>query len=423
MSSRYAGLGIGLAMARGMPELHVAHVLRKLDQHAWGGTETHVAAVSRHLADEGIASEVYAPGRVSEIASSRMSVPVRRFKAFNPFLGSAERRAALWANAGNIASVELPWRLWRNRRWSLAHVHTQGRIGGGVRTAMRLSDRPYVVSVHGPKLAEPDILGDDMAQRLAGTIDLGKPIGALLGSRRVLTDAARVICFNRDEHRALSELIGDRAVRMDHGVDAKRFAAGEAEVAQRALPQLGEGRVITLVGRLSRQKNQALAIAAFARVAAKDVKLVLAGAATDPEVEQALRESARSLGVADRVCFLGNIVPELVPHLFARSKLVILPSTHEAFGLVVLEAWAAHRPVLFSDVAGLSDLKEAVGTPEAALAESTPEAWGNAMTHILAAPERAAAWADAGRDLVFRRFGWETAARRLAEIYREAVAH
>src|SRR5262249_33740041 len=162
-----------------------------------------------------------------------------------------------------IASLEEPIRLLLDRGLSLAHVHTLGRVGGGVRTAMRLTGRPYVLSLHGPVLARRDFVAEETARRQKGLWDLGRPLGLLLGARRVIDDAARVIVFNDDERAALSARVGSRALRMDHGVDEARFGGIDPEVARARFPELGEGRVVALAGRLDAAKNQLLALRAF----------------------------------------------------------------------------------------------------------------------------------------------------------------
>ena len=95
------------------PPLRVAHVLRKLDGTAWGGTETHVAAVTQHFTERGVDGLVMAPygGQGGE---ERLATSVQRFHAHCPYVGSAQARAALIANAGNILSFDAPWRLWRD---------------------------------------------------------------------------------------------------------------------------------------------------------------------------------------------------------------------------------------------------------------------------------------------------------------------
>jgi D-inositol-3-phosphate glycosyltransferase len=398
--------------------LRIAHVLRKYDPEGWGGTETHVIEVARRLAARGIEQEIHAPAGPSEPdPQTAPRVPVRRYRAFCPFLGSAERRRALFANAGNIVSFDEPVRLARDRALALVHVHTMGRIGGAVRTAMRLTGRPYVVSVHGPLLAEPVLVRDDTARRLEGLWDLGRPLGALLGSRRVLDDADRVICFNGDEHRALRARIGDRAVRMHHGVDAERLGSGGRAAALTRWPELGSGRVIALIGRVSAQKNQLLAVRAFAGGAREGDRLALAGAATDLGYEDAVRAEARRLGVADRVHLLGNVPRAHVPDLLSRADLVLVPSLHEAFGLAVLEAWAAGRPTLSARLSGLADLGEALGIPEATVEGHEVGRWADALSRMLEAPALRERVAAEGRRLVLARFTWEAAVDELEALY------
>ncbi len=419
--------------------LHIAHVLRKYDAAELGGTETHVAEMTRRLLARGITGEVHAPRGPREDEESGLAVPLVRYRAICPFLGSAAQRRALRANAGNLIAPGEPLRLLLDEEISLAHLHTAGRIGGGVRVAMRLSRRPYVVSVHGPMLSGDAFLAADLARRTRGTLDLGKPFGMLVGARRVLDDAARVICFNRAEERALRARVGERARRMDHGVDLARFSRGDAARARQRWPQLGAGGLVVQVGRLCDQKDQLLSLRAFAAGAPRDAQLVLAGAETDAGYRARLEAEAAALGVAARVVFLGNLPAEQVPDLLALATLCLAPSQHEAFGLLVLEAWAAGKPVLFSREGGLDDLALSLAESEsgacasdgaasagpraipAALATRDVKPWGEAMAALLASAELRARAAGAGRKLLAR-FDWERAADGLAALYREVVA-
>jgi glycosyltransferase involved in cell wall biosynthesis len=405
--------------------LHIAHVLRKYDAAELGGTETHVAEITRRLEQRGVSCEVHAPrgGRGSNdtAGGQALSVPLVRYRAHCPFLGSKEQRRALWSNAGNLVSFEEPLKLALDARISLVHLHTAGRIGGGVRVAMRLTGRPYIVSVHGPMLSGGAFLSADIARRTRGTIDLGKPYGLLVGARRVLDDAARVICFNDDEARALEARVGDRVRRMDHGVDRARFSAGDAARARSRWPALGAAPLVLLLGRLCAQKDQLLALRAFASAAPRDHLLVFAGAETDRGYRAMLEEEASKLGVRERLRLLGNVAAAAVPDLVAAATLCIAPSQHEAFGLVVLEAWSAGKAVLFAKVGGLRDLADALGAGAPALAERDPKSWADALSALLKDPTARERAAQEGALLLERRFTWDRAAGQLADLYREVV--
>lgn len=401
----------------------VAHVLRKFDPSEWGGTETHVAEVTQRMLPLGFQGEVHAPAGPSDRSGLHPDIPLYRYAAFCPYLGPKERRRALVASSGNIVSFNLVTRLAFDRDVALAHLHTGNRIGGGVRTAMRLTGRPYVISIHGPLLAQPELVAAETERRYDGLTDLGKPLGLLLGARRVLDDAARVITFNDDEHRAVGARVGGRAVRMDHGVDAARLSGGDVERARARWPELGQGPVVALLGRICAQKNQILAVRAFAAGAPPDHRLALPGAETDPGYRALVEREARALGVADRVHFLGNIDRTRdVPDLLARASLVVVPSTHEAFGLAVLEAWAASRPVLFAGTAGLRDLGRAAGEGAPLVGTLEVDAWAGELRRYLEQAALREAAAQTGLRLVRERFGWDAVVAKLAALYEEVLA-
>ena len=214
--------------------MHVAHVLRKLDPAAWGGVETHVHALAAALRARDVGGTLFAPRRGPEDEAPG-GAPVERYRALLPVLGPAERRRALWAVGGNLISLDLPLRLARDARFALAHAHTQRRVGGAVRVAMRHTGRPYVVSIHGPLLSAPAWVAEESARRRGRSLDVGQPWGALVGARRVLRDADRVIVFNRAEEAAVE---GRRREPRVAGVDlpeedvAQRLAVGGAGAAR-----------------------------------------------------------------------------------------------------------------------------------------------------------------------------------------------
>jgi glycosyltransferase involved in cell wall biosynthesis len=177
-----------------------------------------------------------------------------------------------------------------------------------------------------------------------------------------------------------------------------------------------------MVGRLAAQKNQVLALRAFAVGAPRDHRLALAGAETDAGYRALVAAEARALGVADRVHFLGNLDPkEGVPDLLALARVVLVPSRHEAFGLAVLEAWAAGSAVLFARRSGLADLARSLRDPSVALETLDVEEWSRRLSVALADDAYLAAAAKDGGDLVRDRFTWSRVAARLASLYAEVV--
>ncbi len=119
-----------------------------------------------------------------------------------------------------------------------------------------------------------------------------------------------------------------------------------------AAPQAGPLRLGALA-RLVPLKNIEALIRATALLAAKGIDVQTEIAGSGPS-ESSLRALVLSLGVSERVRFLGWDAD--VKKLLASWDLLVMPSLEEGFGLSVLEAMAAGRPVVASRVGGLCEL-------------------------------------------------------------------
>jgi glycosyltransferase involved in cell wall biosynthesis len=110
-------------------------------------------------------------------------------------------------------------------------------------------------------------------------------------------------------------------------------APAERRAGKAAAPRL------LAVGRLHQNKGFAVLLEALAITS--ELRLDIAG---DGPLRQPLERLAQQLGVADRVAFLGW--RDDVPALLARADIFVCPSLREPLGNVVIEAWAAGRPVI-----------------------------------------------------------------------------
>ena len=119
-----------------------------------------------------------------------------------------------------------------------------------------------------------------------------------------------------------------------------------------AAPPLHLSSSITVgaIARLVPLKGLQYLIEAIHLLRERQIHLEIAG--TGPE-ESSLRDTARRLGLAGRVRFLGWVDPSIV---LPRWHVFSLPSLEEAFGIAALEAMAAGLPVIASDVGGLPEL-------------------------------------------------------------------
>lgn len=100
------------------------------------------------------------------------------------------------------------------------------------------------------------------------------------------------------------------------------------------------------VGRFSQQKNHDFLIDIFNSISKKSNSAVLLLAGVG-ELESAVREKVKSLGLEERVIFLGR--REDVPDLLSAFDVLLFPSFHEGMPNVVIEAQAAGLPCVIAD--------------------------------------------------------------------------
>jgi len=136
-----------------------------------------------------------------------------------------------------------------------------------------------------------------------------------------------------------------------HAVEAARFAkfAGSSNrEASRRRWGARDGSLVTLFcGKLVPWKRPHDLLEA-----AKDLSEVHVVFVGDGSLRRELESSADSLGLRHRVHFEGFVNQTKLPEMYAGADVLVLPSAHEAFGVVVNEAFACGRPAIVSNACG-----------------------------------------------------------------------
>jgi len=410
-----------------MDRLSVIHVPRRFVASHWGGTETLVQETVSRLRARGHDAEIWCPDALGGVPSENVrGVPVRRFPYFYPYLGlSTDARRQLDLAGGNLFSFSLMAALRGRPRLDLIHLHTGKRLGGIGRHVARQRGVPYVISLHGGVIDVPGAEAERLASRTGRTLEWGKVLGWWVGSRRVLDDAAAVLCVSEPEARTLAErLPGVRVRHLPNGVDPERFRQGDGAAFRRAHGIAASARVVLTVGRLDPQKDQSLAIEAVRAVRARhpDVHLVLVGHVTHDAYAAGLRAQIEVAGLAPYVTLIPGLPadgPGIVDAYHA-ADLFLLPSRHEPFGIVILEAWAAGLPVVASDVGGIPGFVQP-GVDGVLVPPGDTAGFAAALDGLLAHPERARDLALAGQRKARERFAWDVVTDQLLTLYEDVL--
>lgn len=340
----------------------VAQVMRRFVPGKWGGTESVVFNSALELQRRGIASPIFCTDMFAQPGEELVDgVPVRRFPYVFPwlFLGD-EARAKLQLKGGSPLSFGLLRALWREPELSLIHTHVQHRLGGIARTVARHRGIPYVASIHGGWFTLPADQQVRMQDPFRGKPEWGKLFGWLLGARRTLEDAAAIICVGRDEQAAVRQRFPRQAEQVHYlpnGVRVARFRDASPEPFRQRFNFQPTDRLVLCVSRLDYQKNQLLLVRAFAEFAKLHPchRLVLIGAATVEAYHQEILTEVTRLELDGRVLIIPGLPPDdpLLPSAYRAAEIFVLPTAHEPFGIVILEAWAAGVPVIATRIGGI----------------------------------------------------------------------
>ena len=405
--------------------MKVIQVPRRFVAGEWGGTETTILQTSRALRaageDVGIFTSLALSDRRDELIQD---VPVRRFPYSYPFFGlSPDARRDMDKKGGNLLSLSLLAALLREPGVDLLHAHTGKRVGATVRTAARLRGIPYVITLHGGHFVVPEGQMTQMLAPLANTIEWGRIAGMLLGSRRVLEDADAVLCVGGDELAAARErLPGKRVELMPNGVDCAAFAHGNGHAFRETYAIPPERRIILCVSRIDYQKNQIGLVDALARLGAeqRDLHLVLIGPVTVAGYHERLLARIDEHGLRQRITLIPGLRSDdrRLLDAFHAADVFCLPSLHEPFGIVILEAWAAGLPVVASRIGGIPTFT-GDGDDTLLVEPGDAESLAVQLARVLADRELAARLAAAGLDKARRDYDWSVISRRLLGLYRE----
>jgi len=404
----------------------IIHVPRRFVSHEWGGTETVIGSLALQQKKAGWCPEIHTSLALStERAGHWEGVPIRRYSYCYPFFGLSDaEKAQMDKKGGNLLSLPLFFSLARQRGVRLFHAHALKRLGGAVFSAARCSGRPFVVTLHGGVFDVPEAELSEMLEAQQGKMEWGKAFGALFRSRRILQEADAVICVGRSEYdRARASLGHDRIYHVGNGVEPEHFSSGDGEAFRHRHAIPAKATVLGCYSRLDPQKNQLLLLEAFDVLAARhpDLHLVLAGPETLPAYVQKIDARVQASPHRNRIRRLGPLSfggGELAGAYHA-CDVFVLPSRHEPFGIVVLEAWSAGRPVVVSAVGGLQHLVSD-GVDGLFFPSGDVEACRARIETLLtdaALRERLGA---AGRGKATESYSWSRIAQATEEIYQRA---
>ena len=205
------------------------------------------------------------------------------------------------------------------------------------------------------------------------------------------------------------------------GVNSSQFSVVAPHHSMlESFPQIDsfEGRVL-FVGKLIYYKGLDYLFQAFSQMKTSKTCLIVVG---DGVERERLTYLARQLRITDRVFFLGAVPDSQLPFVYSIADVVVLPSVsrREAFGIVLLEAMAAGKPVVASAIPGVSEVV-LDGRTGYLVPPRDPVALAAALDSILQDRSIARKMGDEAKRVANSRYDWEHVCKMFFGLYEEKL--
>ncbi|MBV9581350.1 MAG: glycosyltransferase [Chloroflexi bacterium] len=367
-------------------------VLQLITSLERGGAENHLLALLTHADRSAFEFEVAVLRGEGELVSvfRQADIPVHLLKAHNRFDPFALQKLTSLARDGHFDIVHS--HLFRADIFAALAVAQMGDHAPLLVSTRHNDDRfflnPFVGLVHYGVSARQDLI-----------IAISDHIARFTVSRGVRYPSRVRRVYHGIEPPVTQSLEREgRQIRQELGVKPDDFLVGN-------------------VGRLAVQKGQRHLIAAMPLLLERvpHAHAVIAGRG---DLEDYLRDLSLEVGVADRVHVLGP--RRDVPALMHAMDVFAMPSIWEGFGLVLLEAMAAGRPIVASRVATIPEVV-LDGETGLLVPAGDPVALAEALADLARAPESARAMGEAGRQRLRQRFSIEKMVGDTELLYRELM--
>jgi len=371
-------------------QLRIAQVAPYLHPHV-GGVESHVETLSAELARRG--HEV-------TVVTSRLPGTATTERRDGYTINRVKQRVNLFTtpvtpSVGHALDVARP---------DVVHAHSPPPLTSHFASRWtRRTGTPFVLTYH-CDLEIPILGGQSIVELYRRT--LGKrtvlAADALIATTRTYAQTSRALWRRDDVHV------------IPNAVDASRFTPeGPSSFVRERHLIPPRSHVALFVGRLAHHKGVEEFIRA-ARWTGDDVTHLIVG---DGPRREALEALAREVAPG-RIVFAGRVEPGELPAYYRCATVGVLPSTSrlEAFGIAALECMASGRPVIVSDMPGVTEVIEPDVT--GLLAEPLdPEDLGKQIARVTSDEELAASMGKAARARVLERFTLARVADQVERVY------
>ena len=262
-----------------------------------------------------------------------------------------------------------------NLHYDLIHSHywMSGQVGRWAQARWRV---PHMMMFH--------TLG-----AIKNTTGVGEkePLLRIKTEKQLVAHCHRIITATDREKTELMQFYAAEPEKMSIvpcGVNLDVFKPIDKTDARNRLGFAEDAKIVLYVGRFAALKGIDRLLKAMAELRnQRGLKLVIIGGDGDgtPELE-AFQRLSSELGINDIISFVGRIEQGDLPPYYSAADVLTVPSYHESFGLVALEALACGTPVVATNVGAMNSVI-ASGKTGRVVTESSPAAFAEAIREFV----------------------------------------
>ena len=295
-------------------------------------------------------------------------------------------------------------------KFELAHAH-DWMTAGAMKYVMDGFGTPGVLTMHSTEYGrDGNVFYDGFARRVRDA------------ERAGCNNATAVIAvshFLADELRRFYQVPNEKIHTVPNGVSYDAFngfiASDEVKGRYSIAPS---APTIFALGRMTAQKGMDMLVEAAPMVLASypEARFVILG--EGPE-KQAVVRRAQELGATGAIVFPNSVSRWQVVDLMRACDIVVVPSRNEPFGIVVLEAWAAGKPVVATLAGGPREFVR--HDVNGFLVDANPGALAHGIGSLLANQDHCRSLGADGRRAVEEKFNWNNVAAYTEGVYQVAL--
>jgi glycosyltransferase involved in cell wall biosynthesis len=234
--------------------------------------------------------------------------------------------------------------------------------------------------------------------------------------RSICTWPTTFICLNSEEAAWAETKLRVRTAVIGHGIASEEFVDRPSRITAAHFAPV-EPPYLLFVGRLDRIKGIDLLIDAFSRCdSSREVKLVIAG--PDHGQLRHLTRQCYSLGIQERVVFLGSVDRPTIRRLLGNAMLFVHRPRYEGFGIAVAEALAGWAPVLTTKACKLPGAAEAGALH---LSADDAPSFANEIDALVRDAKMRTTLSETGRRWAEANLTWQSVLRQHDEVYAHAL--